>query len=87
MHLRLTCALETLQSGGEAFGSGEEVVLESGQPFALGHLHADLMLLLCEAGALAVQQELRKWNKGLVINETETSLACFLRFPPPHHKL
>ena len=59
----LTCALETLQGGSEAFGSGEEVILESGQSFALCHLHADLMFLLCEAGALAVQQELPKGNK------------------------
>ena len=63
--ISLTCALETLQSGGEAFGSGEEVVFESGQSFALCHLHADFMLLLCEAGALAIQQELQKGNKGL----------------------
>ena len=53
-----TCALKTLQCGGESFGSGQQVVFELGEAFALCYLHADLVLGLCEAGALAVQQEL-----------------------------
>lgn len=55
-----TCAFQTLQRGGESFGAGQQVVLELGQAFSLRHLHADLVLLLREAGALAIQQELRR---------------------------
>lgn len=54
-----TCASEVLDADAEALGAGQEVVLELGQPFALGHLHADLVLLLREACALAEKQELR----------------------------
>lgn len=53
-----TCAPQTLEGGGESFGPGQEVILELGQTFALCQLHADLVLLLSEAGALTVQQEL-----------------------------
>lgn len=55
-----TCALQTVQRGGESFGPGQQVVFELGEAFALCDLHADLMLLLCEASALAVQQELQR---------------------------
>lgn len=97
-NLTFTCALETLQRGGEALGPGQEVVLELGQAFAFRHPHADLMLLLREAGALAVQQELKRGNNTLVIythprkTDMQSSLACFRRFssatgPLPHELL
>ena len=34
------------------------MILEFGQAFALGYLHTDLMLLLCEARAFTVEEEL-----------------------------
>lgn len=55
-----TCALQAAQRGGESFGSGQQVVFELGQTFALCNLHADLVLLLCKASALAIQQKLRR---------------------------
>lgn len=54
----LTCAAEALHCGGEAFGPRQQVVLEDGQPLGGGHLHADAVLLLREACALTVQEEL-----------------------------
>lgn len=69
----MTCALKTLQCGGESFGSGEQVVFELGQTFTLCDLHADLVFLLCEAGALAVQQEL--WMESSRVNtHTQTPM-------------
>lgn len=53
-----TCALKTLQRGGESFGSGQQVVFELGQAFTLCNLHTDLVLVLCKAGSLAIQQKL-----------------------------
>lgn len=55
-----TCALQTLQRGGEAFGSRQKVILEHGQAFTLCNLHADLVLFLCESSSLTVQQKLCK---------------------------
>lgn len=60
-----TCALQTVQRGGESFGPGQQVVFELGEAFALCDLHADLMLLLCEASALAIQQELQRPKKSV----------------------
>lgn len=60
-----TCALQTLQRGGESFGSGQQVVFEQGQTFALCNLHADLMLLLRKASALTIQQKLWKSKKSV----------------------
>lgn len=53
-----TCAFKTPQGGGESFGSGQQVVFELGQAFTFCNLHADLVFLLCKAGALAIQQKL-----------------------------
>lgn len=58
-----TCALQTVQCGGESFGSGQQVVFELGQTFTLCNLHADLMLLLCKASALTIQQKLQRPKK------------------------
>lgn len=63
LHADTTCAFQTRQRGGESFGAGQQVVFELGQAFTLRHLHADLVLLLCEASALAIQQELRRVEK------------------------
>lgn len=41
----------------KALGARQQVVLEAGQPLGLRHLHADLVLLLREPRALAVNQE------------------------------
>lgn len=54
----LTRPSEALDRRGEAPGSGQQVVLEDGQPLGDGHLHADAVLLLREARALTVQEEL-----------------------------
>lgn len=40
------------------------MVLEAGQPLGLGHLHADLVFLLCEPCALTVNQELESKGNG-----------------------
>lgn len=54
----LTYASQAPHGDGEALGAWQQVVLEAGQPLGLRHLHADLVLLLCEPRALAVDQEL-----------------------------
>lgn len=54
----LTYISQTPHGDGEALGARQQVVLEAGQPLGLGHLHAYLVLLLCEPRALAVNQEL-----------------------------
>lgn len=54
----LTYISQTPHGDGEAFGARQQVVLEAGQPLGLGHLHADLVLLLREPSALTVNQEL-----------------------------
>lgn len=66
---RRTCALQTLQRGGESFGSGQKVVFELGQTFALCNLHTDLVLLLREASALAIQQKLRGGGRRALLHE------------------
>lgn len=53
-----TCPSEVLDGYPEALGPGQEVVFEFRQAFLLCHLHTDLMLLLCEACSLTVEQEL-----------------------------
>lgn len=71
-----TCALQTVQRGGESFGPGQQVVFELGQAFALCDLHADLMLLLREASALAIQQELQRPKESVTHqNQSQTSGA------------
>lgn len=54
----LTYISQTPHGDGEALSAWQQVVLEAGQPFGLGHLHADLVLLPREPSALAVNQEL-----------------------------
>ncbi len=66
-----TCALKTLQCGGESFGPGQQVVFELGQAFTFCNLHTDLMLRLCEAGALAIQEKLWR-EKSFVKTHTPT---------------
>lgn len=53
-----TCSSEVVDSHTETLCPGQEMVFEFGQAFALCHLHADLVFLLCKAGALTVKQEL-----------------------------
>lgn len=67
-----TCAFQTLQRGGEAFGPGQQVVFELWQAFTLRYLHADLVLLLCEAGSFAIQQELPGVGEHRVDTYTHT---------------
>ena len=55
----LTYISQTPHGHREALGARQQVVLEAGQPLGLGHLHADLVFLLCEPRALAVNQELK----------------------------
>lgn len=69
-----TCALQTVQRGGESFGPGQQVVFELGEAFALCDLHADLMLLLCEASALAIQQELQR-PKESVTHQDQSQMS------------
>lgn len=73
-----TCALKTLHCGGESFGSGQQVVFELGQAFTLCYLNTDLVFRLCEAGALAIQQELWR-EKSHVNTRTADQLICFFR--------
>ena len=54
----LTCAPEVLNRQPESFGSWQQVMLEFGQALFLCHLHADLVLLYCEARSLTIEQEL-----------------------------
>lgn len=54
----LTCPAQALDCGGETLGAGQQVVLEDGQSLGDRHLHAHTVLLLCEAGALTVQEKL-----------------------------
>lgn len=70
-----TCALQTVQRGGESFGAGQQVVFELGEAFALCDLHADLMLLLCEAGALAIQQELQRPKESVTHQDPSQTSA------------
>lgn len=60
-----TCVLQTVQRGGESFGSGQQVVFELGQTFTLCNLHTDLMLLLCKASSFTIQQKLRRVKKSV----------------------
>lgn len=55
----LTYISQTLHGDSESFRSWQEVVLELGQTFGFGYLHADLVLLFCEPRALTVDQELK----------------------------
>lgn len=55
----LTYISQTLHGDSKSFCSWQEVVLELGQTFGLGYLHADLVLLFCEPCALTVNQELK----------------------------
>lgn len=54
----LTSSSEALGRYPEAFGPGQKMILEFGQTFALGNLHADLVLLGRHAGAFTEKQEL-----------------------------
>lgn len=60
-----TCALQTLHRGGESFGPGQQVVFELGETFTLCNLHTDLMLLLCKASSLTIQQKLWRSKKSV----------------------
>lgn len=54
----LTTSSEVLDRYPESFGPGQKVIFQLGQTFALSYLHADLMLLWCEACSFTVKQEL-----------------------------
>lgn len=54
----LTYISQALHGDGKALGAWQQMVLETGQSLGLGHLHADLVFLLCEPCALTVNQEL-----------------------------
>lgn len=58
----LTYISQALHGDSKALGAWQQVVLETGQSLGLGHLHADLVFLLCEPCALTVNQELE--SKG-----------------------
>lgn len=66
----LTNISQALHSNSKAFGARQQVVFEAGQPLGLGHLHADLVFLLCEPCALTVDQELK--SKRMVTREDPT---------------
>lgn len=56
----LTYISQALDGDSKALGAWQQVVLETGQSLGLGHLHTDLVFLLCEPCALTVNQELEK---------------------------
>lgn len=58
----LTNISQALHGDSKTLGAWQQMVLEAGQPLGLGHLHADLVFLLCEPCALTVDQELK--SKG-----------------------
>lgn len=55
-----TCSPETLDSSGETFGSGQQVVFQFRQPLGFSYFHADAVLGLCETSSFTVQQKLSK---------------------------
>lgn len=61
--LASTCSPETLDSSGETFGSGQQVVLQFGQPLGFSYLHTDTMLGLCETSSFTIQEKLVQQDK------------------------
>lgn len=72
----LTSSSEALGSYPEAFGPGQKMILEFGQTFALGHLHADLVLLGRHAGAFTEKQELGPGRPNADYWESQTITQC-----------
>lgn len=84
----LTCPAQALDRGGEALGARQQVVLEGWQPLGGGHLHADAVLLLCEACALTVQEKLghRHRDAGSDASRARASLPAEKCLPPERRK-
>lgn len=79
-----TCALQTLHRGGESFGSGQQVVFELGETFTLCNLHTDLVLLLCKASSLTIQQKLWRSKKSV---EAQSQRSEMTPHPSAHAKI
>lgn len=87
--LASTCSPETLDSSGETFGSGQQVVFQFRQPLGFSYLHTDTMLGLCKTSSFTVQEKLvqrdKRQEQGHSDIKRNQAIYCKINIHPRIH--